>query len=225
MYDQPPVGSPQWRDISVQLLPHDSHEAYLNNIYSLLSNSLMVHPRWTVIRLDLHVPTGCFLPRRAITDFIESLKSQLEHARSIKAAAGKRAYDPMLRYVWVREWDTAEYPHYHLALLLNHDAYFSVGDYSKLQSDDCSYDQMLAGRIYKAWGVALGVDWAIAMKGVLFAPNPVSPLQVQHPLFEQQYQSVFYRLSYFAKKRTKVYGDGQRNFGMSQLSRLKTELP
>ncbi|MBN5547925.1 inovirus-type Gp2 protein, partial [Pseudomonas aeruginosa] len=36
---------------------------------------------------------------------------------------------------------------------------------------------------------------------------------------------VFYRLSYFAKKRTKVYGDGQRNFGMSQLSRLKTELP
>lgn len=40
MYDQPPVGSPQWRDLSVQLLPHESHEAYLNNIYSLLSNML-----------------------------------------------------------------------------------------------------------------------------------------------------------------------------------------
>lgn len=75
----------------------------------------------------------------------------------------------MLRYAWVREWNVAGSPHYHLALLLNHDAYFSVGDYSKLQSGDCSYDQMLAGRIYKAWGVALGVDWAIAMKGVLFA--------------------------------------------------------
>ncbi|MBG7550952.1 inovirus-type Gp2 protein [Pseudomonas aeruginosa] len=122
MYDQPPVGSPQWRDLSVQLLPHERHEAYLKNIYSLLLDSLMAHPRWTVIRLDLHVPAGCVLPQRAITDFIESLKSQLEHARSIKAGAGKRAYDPMLRYAWVREWDTAEYPHYHLALLLNHDA-------------------------------------------------------------------------------------------------------
>lgn len=45
MYDQPPVGSPQWRDLSVQLLPHERHEAYLKNIYSLLLDSLMVHPR------------------------------------------------------------------------------------------------------------------------------------------------------------------------------------
>ncbi|HEP9918013.1 TPA: inovirus-type Gp2 protein [Pseudomonas aeruginosa] len=91
MYDQPPVGSPQWRDLSVQLLPHERLEDYLKNIYLLLFYSLMAHPRWTVIRLDLHVPAGCVLPQRAITDFIESLKSQLEHARSIKAAAGKRA--------------------------------------------------------------------------------------------------------------------------------------
>ena len=225
MYDQPPVGSPQWRDLSVQLLPHERHEAYLKNIFLLLFYSLMAHPRWTVIRLDLHVPAGCFLPQRAITDFIESLKSQLEHEQAVKPAAGQRAYDPMLRYVWVREWESGEYPHYHLALLLNRDAYFTLGNYSKLHSGCCNYDEMLAGRICKAWGVALGLDWSVAMNGVHFPQRPVSPLKTQHPLFEQHYQSVFYRLSYFAKKRTKVYGGGQRNFGMSQLSRLSTELP
>ncbi|OWJ89460.1 hypothetical protein B6S59_30705 [Pseudomonas sp. A46] len=222
MYYQPPVGSPQWRDLPVQLLPHERHSVYLNNIHSLLLDSLMAHPRWIVIRVDLHVPAGCFLPIRAITDFIESLKSQLAHAQSIKAAAGKRPYAPTLRYVWVREWNGASYPHYHLALLLNRDAYFSLGDYSKLQSADCNYDQMLAGRIFKAWGVALCLGWTVAMKGVLFAPQPVSPLLVRHKDFEKQFRAVFYRLSYFAKKRSKVYGDGQRNFGMSQLSRLQT---
>ncbi|MFV3334964.1 inovirus Gp2 family protein [Pseudomonas sp. NY15437] len=223
MYFQPPPGSLQWRGLPVP--PHVLKSEYLENIHSLLSDIVMIHPRWTVIRVDLHVPAGCFLPQRAITDFIESLKSQLEHVRSVKAAAGKRAYDPMLRYVWVREWNGAGYPHYHLALMLNHDAYFSLGDYTKLQSVDCSYDQMLAGRIFKAWGVALRLDWAVAMKGVLFAPRPVSPLQVQHEDFEKQFRAVFYRLSYFAKKKSKVYGDGQRNFGMSQLSRLQTAQP
>ncbi|QEY63793.1 inovirus Gp2 family protein [Metapseudomonas lalkuanensis] len=225
MYYQPPLGSTQWQGLSVQLLPHEIKFDYLMSIHSLLSDIVMIHPRWTVIRLDLHVPEGCVMPQRAITDFIESLKSQLAHAQSIKTAAGKRAYNPMLRYVWVREWESSRSPHYHLALMLSRDAYFSLGDYTNLQSDDCSYDQMLAGRIFKAWGVALGLDWTIAMKGVLFAPQPVSPLQVQHKDFEKQFRAVFYRLSYFAKKKSKVYGDGQRNFGMSQLSRLQTAQP
>lgn len=225
MYIQPPSSAAEWQGYPVQLTLSDLNSDYLRNIYLLLQDSLIVHPRWMVVRVDLRVPSGCLLPQRAITYCIESLKSQLEHARSIKAAAGKRAYDPMLRYVWVREWNGATNPHYHLALLLNHDAYFALGDYRKLQLADSCYDQMLAGRIVKAWGVALGLDWRVAMKGVLFAPHPVSPLKVHDEGFEMQFRAVFYRLSYFAKTRSKVYGDGQRNFGMSQLSRLKTEHP
>lgn len=225
MYTQPPLGSTQWRGLSVHCLPHEINFDYLESIHSLLADIVMIHPRWTVIRFDLRVPEGYFMPQRAITEFIESLKSQLAHAQSIKTAAGKRAYNPMLRYVWVREWDGSRNPHYHVALMLNRDAYFSLGNYKILHSLDCSYDQMLAGRMCKAWGVALGLEWTVAMNGVLFVPNPVSPLQVQDEDFEKQFRSVFYRLSYFAKKRTKVYGDGQRNFGMSQLSRLQTLQP
>lgn len=217
MFKSPPSGSPEWRGLPVQLLPGERNPIYLHRIHSLLTNCLRLHPRWSVFRVDLRVPQGSGLPPRAITKFMESMKSQLECARIAKLVAGKRGYDPMLRYVWVREWDSAFYPHYHVALLLNHDAYFTLGDYSKLHSDDCSYETMLAGRICRAWGVALGVDWLVAGRGVYFPERPVSPLLAQHANYLQQFRGVFYRLSYFAKLDTKPDGDGQRNFGMSQL--------
>lgn len=225
MYFQPPVDSPEWHGLPVQFLLDELNLDCLRKIYVLLFDSLLMHSRWTVVRVDLKVPAGFILPQGAITEFIESLKRQLKHEQSAKPAVGKRARDPMLRYAWVREWKNASYPHYHLVLMLNRDAYFTVGNYSKLQSAGCNYGDMLAGRIYKAWGMALGLDWNVARRGVHFPQRPVSPLQTQHALFEKQYRAVFYRLSYFAKNESKVYGDGQRNFGMSQLRRLKIECP
>ncbi|RCM97841.1 hypothetical protein PA17_01703 [Pseudomonas aeruginosa] len=217
MFNSPPPGSPEWCGLPVQLLPCQRNPIYLHRIHSLLMGCLRLHPRWSVFRIDLRVPNGQGLSVRSMTNFIESLKSQLAHAQAVKQTAGKRGYDPMLRYVWVREWDSADNPHYHVALLLNRDAYFTLGDYSKLHSDDCSYETMLAGRICKAWGVALGVDWRVARRGVYFPERPVSPLLERHEDYQQQIRGVFYRLSYFAKLDTKPSGDGQRNFGMSQL--------
>lgn len=225
MFIQPPHDSPTWRDLPVQLFSHARHDVYLEHIHALLMDCLKSHPRWSVFRIDLRVPDGESLSVRSMTNFIESMKSQLAHAQAVKQAAGKRGYDPKLRYVWVREWDSADYPHYHVALLLNHDAYFTLGDYSKLHSDDCSYETMLAGRICKAWGVALGVDWRVARRGVYFPERPVSPLLLRHANYLQQFRGVFYRLSYFAKLDTKPDGDSQRNFGMSQLRRHSTSTP
>lgn len=217
MFNSPPPGSPEWYGLPVQLLPHERNPLYLQRMHSLLINCLELHPRWSVFRVDLRVPQGSAFPPRAITNFMESMKSQLECARVAKLVARKRGYHPMLRYVWVREWDSADHPHYHVALLLNHDAHFTLGDYSKLHSDDCSYETMLAGRICKAWGVALGEDWRVARRGVYFPERPVSPLLLRHTNYPQQFRGVFYRLSYFTKLDTKPDGDGQRNFGMSQL--------
>ncbi|NMZ75004.1 inovirus Gp2 family protein [Pseudomonas nitroreducens] len=225
MFIQPPQGSPEWQGLPVQRPLHELNPHYLQRIHALLMDCLTSHPRWSVFRIDLKVPEGESLSVGAMTDFIESMKSQLAHAQAVKRAAGKRGYDPMLRYLWVREWKEAAFPHYHVALLLNHDAYFSLGDYSQLQSDACSYEAMLAGRICKAWGVALGVDWRVARKGVYFAERPVSPLLLRHVDYPQQLCGVFYRLSYFAKLDTKPHGDGRRNFGMSQLQCIQTALP
>ncbi|MDU4251181.1 MULTISPECIES: inovirus Gp2 family protein [unclassified Pseudomonas] len=225
MFIQPPNDSPEWQGLPVQRPLHELIPHYLQRTHALLMDCLKSHPRWSVFRIDLRVPDGESLPLRAMTDFIESMKSQLMHAQAVKRAAGKRGYDPMLRYLWVREWQDADFPHYHVALLLNRDAYFSLGDYSQLQSDVCSYETMLAGRICKAWGAALGMDWRVAGRGVYFPERPVSPLLLRHANYLQQFAGVFYRLSYFAKLDTKPDGDGQRNFGMSQLHRHSTGTP
>ena len=76
---------------------------------------------------------------------------------------------------------------------------------------------MLSGRICKAWGVALSIDWRQAQTGVHFPECSASALMRRGPRSSLQLYGVFYRLSYFAKLQTKRYGDGGRNFGMSQL--------
>lgn len=205
------LGLPIWMDVDQLQL------SYLKRIYDLLETCLAEHPRWTVVRIDLRSPDGITVLKGAITRFFASVKAQLEHARQANVAVGKRAYVPMLHYVWVREWNRADQPHYHVALLLNHDAYFSLGNYGRLNEPERDYDEMLAGRIYKAWGVALSIDWRQAQAGVHFPERPVSALMRNGPLFYRQINSVFYRLSYFAKLQTKRYGNGERNFGMSQL--------
>jgi hypothetical protein len=222
MYYLPKVSRFEWCGLPIQRAQDQHHQSYLKRIHALLMDCLDVHPRWMVVRIDLHGPSGHSIPAGAVTRFVESVKAQLEHVRQTKRSAGKRGYDPMLRYVWVREWNEADQPHYHIALLLNRDAYFSLGNYGRLNEPDQDYDAMLAGRICKAWGVALGVDWRQAKAGVHFPEHPVSALACHSPRSKQQLYGVFYRLSYFAKLQTKQYGEGDRNFGMSQLRCIQT---
>lgn len=221
MFKTPPTNSIEWLGLPIQMEHDQLHSHYLNRIHDLLMRCLAEHPRWTVIRVDLRSPEGCCIPENAITRFIESIKAQLKYAREVKQSAGKRAYDPMVRYVWVREWNQADQPHFHLAILLNHDAYFSLGNYGRLGDEDGDYDEMLSWRIYKAWGVALGIDWRKAQAGVHFPECPTSALMRRGPRSNRQLYGVFYRLSYFAKLQTKRFGEGARSFGMSQLPRIQ----
>jgi hypothetical protein len=216
MYKLPILTKAEWKSIPIAVSLDELHQRYMERINDLLLDCIEFHPRWVVIRVDLHCPKDRIIPLRAMTCFIESLKAQLTHAMYRKKAAGKRAHDPMLSYVWVREWDRADQPHFHVALLLNRDAYYSIGDYSKLGHHQ-DYHTMLAGRIIKAWSVALNLRWTEAKNGVTFPERPVSALLLRHHQYNQQLFGVFYRLSYLAKLHSKRRGDGRRNFGMSQL--------
>ncbi|PYC20243.1 hypothetical protein DMO17_18775 [Aquipseudomonas alcaligenes] len=221
MYLPVPETATKWRGLPVQFSQGDLNETYLHRIHNLLEASLAIHARWSVIRVDLRAPQGQDLPAGAITDFIESLKAQLEHEAKKKRRSGKRAYQPMLHYLWVREQAMAEHPHYHVALLINRDAHFTTGNYGLLHQEGADYSQSLAGRICKAWGSALGIEWQQALPGVHFPQTPVSELQLQGTDFGEQYLRVFYRLSYFAKHQSKVSGAAHRNLGMSQLTHLQ----
>ncbi|EIY1065309.1 inovirus Gp2 family protein [Escherichia coli] len=196
----------------------------LNSLLEMVYDTLEQHNRILAIRTDTrfalsHVPGEPDLPicfqredAQAITRFFESLKSQLraDHKRS------RRAGDPTLpSYVWCRERDTGEHPHYHLMLLFNADVYGHLGNYQELNAKN------MATRIQKAWCSAIGLAHEDYSTLAEFPPNAVYRFSRIDALDRSTlYWDFLIRLAYLAKTRTKDVHSGYRNFGTSQCSHL-----
>jgi len=109
----------------------------------------------------------------------------------------------------VKERNIALKDHYHVLLLLNRDTYHCLGDFAAEEGN-------MAARIKKAWASALGCDQTDIGGLVHFPKNPVYCVDANSGSFEQEYQALFHRVSYFAKAETKNYGDRSRAFGCSR---------
>ncbi|MEN3752105.1 inovirus-type Gp2 protein [Mangrovibacter sp. SLW1] len=70
--------------------------------------------------------------------------------------------------------------------------------------------------IKSAWASALGIDFSLAEGLVEFPLHGCYWIKRDGEREVETSNEVMFRASYFAKKATKVYGDGQRNFGCSQ---------
>ncbi|AJC64958.1 inovirus Gp2 family protein [Dickeya zeae] len=191
---------------------------YVDRIEETLHKALRAHPRTLVLRIDLHIPdrddiSGMAIRNNVISRFMASLASQLEAQWYRKMQSGIRVHRTDLRYIWCREFDWfGNKPHYHVALLLNKDAYQSPGNYL---SDDTN----LATMIIAAWNRALGMRVAntpLARSLVHFPENPCYWLDVNSEEIEQTYSSLMFRLKYMAKNVTKHHEDHFRVFGCSQ---------
>lgn len=189
-------------------------EQYLARIKQVLDNSLNEHPRTLVIRADLHFPGRINCPDypghygpEVITRFFESLKAQIRADEKRKNKEGRRAHLTTLRYIWAKEICTAQQPHYHLALFLNKDAYFGLGDYREVRDN-------LAGRIYRAWARALHLHDDEIVNLIHFPRD--TPYYHLERKDSKMYQEVFRRISYLAKTETKHYGSRSKNFGYSR---------
>lgn len=142
--------------------------------------------------------------------FIESLSSQLDAMETRKIKQGVRAYPNRLRYVWVREQDDALTQHYHCFLFFNKDAYCCLGNF---ESNDS-----LFSKINKAWGSAIGVPYADRGGLVHFPSNAcywITDGDVENRTFA--YFELMRRAIYFAKFRTKSWGQGHRCIGCSRI--------
>lgn len=201
------------------------NQHYLNRIEATLQGALDVSPRLTVIRVDLRLPnTGIFsddplewdtptmfanTTSNLMARFIASLKAQIEAEGYAKLRAGKRTHPTELHHVWAREYSQEHKEHYHVALMVNKDRYFSLGNFNTPGT--------LAWMIKKAWTSALGLDVEHFYTLVHIPQNPIYTLNHNAPrdLFLGQLYPTLTRLSYLAKEKTKFYGTGKRNFGCS----------
>lgn len=199
-----------------------SNQHHMDRIRETLDKSLQEYPRTFVLNLILRLPDENYehykTDSKLITQFFESLKSQIEFAQKRKAAEGKRTRSCNVRYVWSREFGEVKgKKHYHVALMLNKDVYCNAGTYSL---NNKQYVHNLALMIMEAWIRTLSLnvtsDYQKHYTLVHFVKEGDFRLDKNGENFEYYYSQLERSLSYLTKLATKDSSDGMRNFGCSQ---------
>ncbi len=190
-------------------------EQYLSRLHSTIDRSLKQYSRVFALRVDLRLPLNVDLPdyvytNEVISRFLESFKAKIEHDRQRARTRHRYAHDSRVRYVWAREESRGERPHYHLLILLNGDAYYSLG---RIRSDANN----MINRLHEAWGSALGLSVDL-LDGLVEIPDN-AVYRISRDIRTGQgdkLPDLFRRASYLCKAATKSYGDGQHGFGCSR---------
>ncbi|PKM28840.1 MAG: inovirus Gp2 family protein [Gammaproteobacteria bacterium HGW-Gammaproteobacteria-11] len=187
-------------------------QQYLERLRGVIDNALQQYSRVLAFRIDLRFPVGVNLPEchytnKVIGRFMKSLKAKISNNREKARQENKYAHDSIVRCIWVREFGSNGKPHYHMAILLNFDAFNALGKF------ETGRDNMF-NRLEQAWASALGLS-VEAVRGLVEIPaNSAYCLRRNDP---QSQADFFYRASYLCKVATKVYGNGQHGFGASRL--------
>lgn len=182
---------------------------YLQHIHDCLYRTLERHSRICVMRFDLYVPSDVsadvLLSNSVITKFFASMRAKIEHAQNRSRNEDHRVHDAHMRYIWCREISNNGRVHYHVALVFNHAAYAFMGDFN-LASDN------MYARAHGAWASALRMC-VEDMPGYVHIPaNPTYHVLRDD---EESFWHAMYRLSYFAKMKSKEYNQGFHTFGCS----------
>jgi len=187
---------------------------YLSDLKRTIELALAEYPRLLAFRVDLRLPQGIDLPDYAYTNqvisrFFESFTKKIRyHQRKV----GERGYARgcKVRYVWAREVPQGGRPHYHVLILLNRDAYYTIG---RLGSGKVN----MISRMEEAWAGALGLSVDQVRGRVHIPENAEYRVGRENRLGKlDELSELFYRASYLCKKATKSYGDRQRGFGASR---------
>ena len=183
---------------------------YLDRLALVLESSVNQYGRVFAFRLDLRFPelqlSQLFNSNVVVERFFASFKAKIKHNRSKAKELSPYAHDSVVRYVWCREYGRHGVPHYHLVILLNNDAFCTLGKF-EMDRDN------LFNRLHEAWASALGLSVTNVIGLVELPRNPFYLLRRDDPESIAQF---FYRASYLCKADTKQYGDRIHCFGSSR---------
>lgn len=187
---------------------------YLERAFRVTHYALDIHPRTFAIRVDLHFPDNMAqYNKNVITRFFTSLKEQLKHNREQATKKNRYAHQSSVNYVWCKELSQCgKKPHYHVLILLNADAFDTLGHPTSTKNN-------MAARIKIAWLRALGYDEKQYMQimGTLihFCENGTYKVSKYHDT--DTLAKLLYRLSYFCKADTKDFTLYEHPFGCSRM--------
>lgn len=201
---------PTYQELSVQTSRGPLVENYLERAKQVIDLSLQQYGRVFAFRVDLRFPATQYPQHsdnnEALERFIASFKAKIRHNRSKAQEENRYAHDTTVRYVWCREFGQHGIPHYHLAILLNNDAFCTLGSYEMGREN-------IFNRLHEAWASALGLSLENVVGLVEVPANSSYLLRRDEPSLIEDF---FYRVSYLCKAETKFYGDGTHGFGASR---------
>ncbi|WP_234300296.1 inovirus Gp2 family protein [Rahnella aceris] len=196
------------------------NQTYLSKLADITHLALERHRRSMAVILILRLPEyrdmgdtlHCIpnIERGLMSRFIDSLKAKIQALKTRKEKRGLRVHSSTLHYAWVRELSQDGKPHYHAVLFVNNDTFASLGHFTR-EGDN------LGSLIQEAWCSALALQPASEYHTLVHFPqNPLYYLNINASDFENVHDSLMFRLSYFAKERSKAYSRAERSFGCSQ---------
>ncbi|MCM8743431.1 MULTISPECIES: inovirus Gp2 family protein [Pseudomonas] len=190
-------------------------QEYLEALNRTIACALDQYPRVIAFRVDLRLPRLMGVPDDALSNsvisrFLESFKAKIEHNRKNAREQNKYAHGCRVRYVWARERSEGGRQHYHLLILLNRDAYYTVG---RLQPQRPN----MITRMQEAWASALKCEIE-QVRGLVHIPSNAEYRvdREVRPGNVDQLPELFHRASYLCKAATKRYGEGAHGFGFSR---------
>ncbi|MDD0841171.1 inovirus Gp2 family protein [Pseudomonas sp. Gutcm_11s] len=187
---------------------------YLSDLKRTIDLALAEYPRLLAFRVDLRLPRGIDLPAHAYTNevisrFFESFAKKIRYHQNKVRERNGFAHGCKVRYVWSKETGGSR-QHYHLLILVNRDAYYTIG---RLGSKGGN----IVSRIEASWAGALGLSVSQA-RGLVEIPDNAE-YRVDRRVRRgdvDELPALFYRASYLCKMATKSYGDRQKGFGSSK---------
>lgn len=186
-------------------------EGYLGATFAVLQAALNNYARVFAFRVDLRFPawmdaSNDEIANAVMTRCIESFKAKIRHNRERAKQKDPNAPDTVVRYVWAREFSQDGRVHYHVAFLLNGDAFFTLGEFELGRAN-------MYCRLVEAWASALGIPVEMTEGLVQVPQNPVYNFRRDD---SQAIAAFFYRLSYLCKEKSKHFGNGQHGYGTSR---------
>ncbi len=186
-------------------------EEYLSRVLCVTRLALLKHPRTFAFRVDLRFPAGQLIDdaqtNKPLERFFASLRAKIHHNRKSRVEEAGYAHNTAVSYVWCREIGEHGVPHYHLAILLNRDAFFKLGKFKIGRKN-------LYNILVEAWASALKLP-VNDSKGLVEIPeNPSYSLTSDD---RDAFNDFFCRVSYLCKAETKHFGDGVHSFGTSRI--------
>jgi hypothetical protein len=202
----------QYQGLPIQFDKGPFIREYLERLNQTVTCALDQYKRVFAFRFDLRFPDdlnqfNSNFDNQVIDRFTESFKAKIRHNRQMAKRENKYAHDTVVRYVWTREVGQLGRPHYHFAVLLNYDAFCSLGKF------EAGRDNMF-NRVQEAWASALARPVSTITGVVHFPANPYYLLHREDTVGIDQF---FERTSYMCKAATKEFGNGYHGFGASRL--------